>query len=196
MQGTGRARAQRRRGGASNFEDLETYEAFSPLRTKGPAGGSYVYLDDSAGVGTWVYRILDCDTQGTRSAVCQKLVEIDSAAEQTQTLVVGGLIATLALGLVQQRLQGLAQVGAQPRDARVGPARGVGERRRALALQNLGLDLAQRRRELRAAVREVAEGGRGARLCWGVGHPSCILGVRRAARVSVLSNGVFFAAAA
>ena len=56
---------------------------------------------------------------------------------------------TLALGLVQQRLQGLAQVGAQPRDARVGPARGVGERRRALALQNLGLDLAQRRRELR-----------------------------------------------
>merc|ERR1719247_911514 len=55
---------QRRRGGSDNFADLESYESFSPLRTKGPAGGSYVYLDDTAGVGTWVYRILDCDEKG------------------------------------------------------------------------------------------------------------------------------------
>ena len=34
----------------------------------------------------------------------------------------------------------------------------------ALALEDFGLDLAQRRRELRAAVREVAEGRGGARL--------------------------------
>merc|ERR1719163_1686521 len=34
---------QRRRGGAADFGDLESYESFSPLRTKGPAGGSYVY---------------------------------------------------------------------------------------------------------------------------------------------------------
>ena len=88
---------QRRRGGGSNFEDIASYESFSPLRSKGPSGGTYVYLDDSADVGTWVYRILDCDTSGTRSAVCQKLVEVDSQAEQTQTLIVGGLIATLAL---------------------------------------------------------------------------------------------------
>merc|ERR1719231_1283130 len=91
---------QRRRGGAQAFDDLETYESFSPLRSKGPAGGSYVYLDDTAGVGTWVYRILDCDASGTRSAVCQKLVEIDSQAEQTQTLVVGIAIGGLALALV------------------------------------------------------------------------------------------------
>merc|ERR1719231_2138169 len=30
---------QRRRGGTSDFADLETYESFSPLRSKGPAGG-------------------------------------------------------------------------------------------------------------------------------------------------------------
>ena len=51
-------------------------------------------------VGTWVYRILDCDTSGTRSAVCQKLVEVESKSEQTQTLIVGALIATLAAAAI------------------------------------------------------------------------------------------------
>jgi len=91
---------QRRRGGAAEFSDLETYEGFSPLRSKGPDGGSYVYLDDTAGVGTWVYRILDCDKGGTRSAVCQKLVEIEDKDEQQFTVVVGVAIAGLTLALV------------------------------------------------------------------------------------------------
>lgn len=91
---------QRRQGGSESFIDLATYEDFSPLRTKGPAGGTYTYLDDSAGVGTWVYRILDCDTSGQRSAVCQKLVEIDSEAEGKQTILVGVAIATLAIAFV------------------------------------------------------------------------------------------------
>ena len=88
---------QRRKGGSENFEDIASYETFSPLRTKGPAGGTYVYLDDEIGVGTWVYRILDCDTSGTRSAVCQKLVEVDSEAEGKQTIFVGVAIAGFAL---------------------------------------------------------------------------------------------------
>merc|ERR1719478_468317 len=91
---------QRRRGGAPNFEDLESFEGFAPLRSKGPAGGSYVYLDDSADVGTWVYRILDCDEKDQRSAVCQKLVEIESKDEQQFTFVVGAVIAGLAAVLV------------------------------------------------------------------------------------------------
>merc|ERR1719424_166975 len=65
---------QRRMGGQPDFQDIATYERFAPLRTKGVDGGDYVYLDDTAEPGTWVYRILDCDTRGTRSAVCQKLV--------------------------------------------------------------------------------------------------------------------------
>lgn len=91
---------QRRPGGQPNFKDIESYEAFAPLRTKGVDGGDYVYLDDSVSPGTWVYRILDCDNKGRRSAVCQKLVEVESGAEQTQTLVVGAVIALLALALV------------------------------------------------------------------------------------------------
>lgn len=88
---------QRRMGGQQNFEDLASYETFAPLRTKGVEGGEYVYLDDTAAPGTWVYRILDCDTSGVRSAVCQKLVEVDAQSETTQTIIVGGFIATLAL---------------------------------------------------------------------------------------------------
>merc|ERR1719502_184776 len=88
---------QRRQGGQPNFEDIESYERFAPLRTKGPDGGDYVYLDDTVAPGTWVYRILDCDAKGRRSAVCQKLVEIDSQSEKSFTLVVGGVIFGLAL---------------------------------------------------------------------------------------------------
>lgn len=88
---------QRRKGGQPDFADIETYETYSPLRTKGVDGGEYVYLDDTVAPGTWVYRILDCDTSGQRSAVCQKLVEVDSDSEQKQTVLVGVLIAGLAL---------------------------------------------------------------------------------------------------
>ena len=88
---------QRRKGGTPDFEALVTYEQFAPLRTKGVEGGDYVYLDDTASPGTWVYRILDCDSNGQRSAVCQKLVEIDSSAEQSQTLFVGVFALGLAL---------------------------------------------------------------------------------------------------
>lgn len=90
---------QRRRGGKDNFETIATYENFAPLRSKGPGGGLYVYLDDTADVGTWVYRIVDCDKEGELSAVGQKLVEVESQSEQTFTLVLGGLIATLAIAL-------------------------------------------------------------------------------------------------
>jgi hypothetical protein len=101
---------QRRQGGSSSFADLETFESFAPLRTKGPNGGDYVYLDDTAAPGTWVYRIVDCDTQGRRAAICQKLVEIDSQSEQTATLVLGGVIFSLAVagfifGIVTDPLQ-------------------------------------------------------------------------------------------
>jgi len=91
---------QRRQGGQSAFGDIASFENFSPLRTKGPEGGDYVYLDDTVSPGTWVYRIVDCDTKGEKSAVCQKLVEVDSNAESMQTVAVGVVIAGIALALV------------------------------------------------------------------------------------------------
>lgn len=91
---------QRRRGGSEAWEDIATYENFAPLRTKGPAGGEYIYLDDGVNVGTFVYRIVDCDVSGQRSAICQKLVEIESGAEQTQTIVIGAAFLVLAGALV------------------------------------------------------------------------------------------------
>merc|ERR1712195_284062 len=69
---------------------------------KGVQGGTYKYLDADSGLapGTWVYRIMGCDTSGVKSAMCQKLVEIESGDEQKQTLVIGVGIALLALVFV------------------------------------------------------------------------------------------------
>ena len=59
------------------------------------------YLDDTVpGPGSYVYRICDEDTTGMRSAICQKLVEIEDGSEQTQTLIIGGFFAVIALALV------------------------------------------------------------------------------------------------
>jgi len=92
---------QRRAGGQSDFENIATFENFAPLKTKGVQGGTYVYLDADSGLqpGTWVYRIIDCDTSGVKSAMCQKLVEIESGDEQKQTLIVGVAIFSLAVVL-------------------------------------------------------------------------------------------------
>lgn len=92
---------QRRGGGSNNFEDIGSYDRESNLRSKGPSGGSYTFLDDTVPYpGTWVYRILDVNEQGQMSNICQKLVEVESQSEQMQTLAVGAVIALLAGALV------------------------------------------------------------------------------------------------
>jgi len=84
---------QRRKGGTEQFENIASFESMSTLRSKGPAGGTYTYLDDTVpSTGTWVYRIVDEDTAGRRKAVCQKLVEVDSAGESTFTLILLGVL--------------------------------------------------------------------------------------------------------
>merc|ERR1711924_518954 len=68
---------QRRPGGTKEFENIASFESFAPLRSKAVAGGSYKYLDDSVpSTGTWVYRVVDKDSQGKMTAVAQKLVEV------------------------------------------------------------------------------------------------------------------------
>ena len=93
---------QRRAGGQNDFESIASFENFAPLKTKGVQGGVYVYLDADSGLqpGTWVYRIVDCDTGGTKSAMCQKLVEIESREETTQTIIVGVFFAAIAAACV------------------------------------------------------------------------------------------------
>jgi len=56
-----------------------------------------MFVDNDVTAGSWLYRIVDCDVAGKKSALCQKLVEVESSSEQTQTLVVGAVIASLAL---------------------------------------------------------------------------------------------------
>ena len=50
---------------------------------------------------------------GQRSAICQKLVEIESASEQTTTLIIGAVFLVLAAGLT---LLGIAEDPIQTTD--------------------------------------------------------------------------------
>lgn len=92
---------QRRPGGSQAWTDIAKYTQFAQLRTKGPQGGTYSFLDDTVpDTGTWVYRIVDCDDNGRMSGICQKLVEVESKGEQQAQLFVGAAIAGLALVLI------------------------------------------------------------------------------------------------
>jgi len=92
---------QRRPGGSQAFEVIASYEKEAVLKSKGPSGGTYTFIDDEVpSVGTWVYRVLDCDNSGNKSALCQKLVEVDSKSEQMTTLILGGVLLAIAAALV------------------------------------------------------------------------------------------------
>mmetsp|Transcript_43680 Transcript_43680/g.72582 ORF Transcript_43680/g.72582 Transcript_43680/m.72582 type:complete len:328 (-) Transcript_43680:241-1224(-) len=71
---------QRRPGRTEDWVTIASYEETAQLRTKGPSGGQYVYLDDTVKPGNWVYRIIDETSEG-RSVVTQKLVEIETKEE-------------------------------------------------------------------------------------------------------------------
>merc|ERR1719310_2757633 len=77
---------QRRPGGSQSWTDIAKYTEFAQLRTKGPQGGTYSFLD--------------CDDNGRMSGICQKLVEVESKGEQQAQLFVGAAIAGLSLVLI------------------------------------------------------------------------------------------------
>lgn len=86
---------QRRKGKEEAWDTLADYTDTPSLRSKGPAGGTYKFLDEEAGPGTWVYRVSDTDAQGNRSDLSQCLVEIESTSDQQKQRI--ALIAFVAL---------------------------------------------------------------------------------------------------
>jgi len=101
---------QRRPGGAQNFATIATWEKFAPLKSKGPQGGKYMYMDDSVAVGTWVYRIVDTDESGKQMAIYQRVVEIEPQSDAVQFYAFGAVIFALFVafsiyGLVTDPIQ-------------------------------------------------------------------------------------------
>lgn len=89
---------KRRQARTEDFETIVSYETWGPLASKGPDGGSYSFLDDGVYPGGWVYRITECETNGTENDICQALVEVQTAEEQRGAIFAAVGIIVLGIG--------------------------------------------------------------------------------------------------
>lgn len=76
----------------SDFQDKP-----AELASKGPDGGTYSFLVTDPGVGNFVYRVSDIDSDGNVSDLAQCLVEIE-AEEDTRTRIVALVALLVVLG--------------------------------------------------------------------------------------------------
>lgn len=86
---------KRRQARTEDFETIVSYENWGPLASKGVDGGSYSFIDDSVAPGGWVYRITECENNGTENDICQALVDVQTADEQR-----GAVIAAVGIGVL------------------------------------------------------------------------------------------------
>lgn len=91
---------KRRPARTEGFEVIASYETWGPLASKGPEGGSYSFLDTTAGPGGWVYRVTECETNGSENDVCQALVDVQTQDEQKGAVIAAVGIVVLGVAAV------------------------------------------------------------------------------------------------
>jgi len=91
---------KRRKAKTEEFETIASYENWGPLASKGIDGGKYSYLDSSIAPGGWVYRVTECETNGSENDICQALVDVETADEQRGAILAAVGIVVLAIGAV------------------------------------------------------------------------------------------------
>lgn len=91
---------KRRQSRTTEFEILSSFDTYPPLASKGEEGGVYRYLDSTVSPGGWMYRITECDEDGSESDLCQCLVEIQTEDEQKAALIAGVGIALVGIAAV------------------------------------------------------------------------------------------------
>lgn len=84
-----------------DFAEVASFREVAALVSKGPKGGRYRYTDPSSSKGSWIYRVMDCDSKGDKSLLCQCFVEVQTESEsKSQALTAVGLVAVLAAFVV------------------------------------------------------------------------------------------------
>merc|ERR1712118_367906 len=82
---------ERKAVGYSDWDEVASYQSWSPLKSKGTLGGAYSYIDATVSEGEWLYRIVAEQSDNSRAIVCQVGVSVENSGQQLQTkLVVGG----------------------------------------------------------------------------------------------------------
>jgi len=91
---------KRRPARTDDFEVIASYKNWGPLASKGSDGGQYSYLDDQITPGGWVYRITECETNGSQNDICQALVDVQTAEEQRGAVIAAVGIVVLGIAAV------------------------------------------------------------------------------------------------
>jgi len=91
---------KRRPARTEDFEVIASYEDWGPLASKGPDGGAYRYLDTTVSPGGWVYRVTECEKNGSENDICQALVEVQTQEEQRGAVIAAVSIVVLGVAAV------------------------------------------------------------------------------------------------
>ena len=62
--------------GYSDWDEVASYQSWSPLKSKGTLGGAYSYIDATVSEGEWLYRIVAEQSDNSRAIVCQVGVSV------------------------------------------------------------------------------------------------------------------------
>ena len=89
---------ERKAVGYSDWDEVASYQSWSPLKSKGTLGGAYSYIDATVSEGEWLYRIVAEQSDNSRAIVCQVGVSVENSGQQLQTKLVVGGFAALVLG--------------------------------------------------------------------------------------------------
>lgn len=88
---------KRRPARTEEFEVIASYEDWGPLASKGAEGGAYRYLDATVSPGGWVYRVTECEKNGSENDICQALVEVQTEDEQKGAVIAA--VSIVAIGI-------------------------------------------------------------------------------------------------
>ncbi|KAG5187018.1 hypothetical protein JKP88DRAFT_235617 [Tribonema minus] len=90
----------KRRGKTDEWTQIASYKDWAPLNSKGEQGGRYTFVDPDCEQGTWVYRVSDVNSNGSRNDLCQALIEVQSASDALQAKAAVALFGVVVVAAI------------------------------------------------------------------------------------------------
>jgi len=91
---------KRREAKTDGYVELASYKTSPLLTSKGPDGGVYRYLDEGVAPGGYMYRITECESNGSENDLSQCLVDVQTQEEQRGAIVAAVALVVVAIAAV------------------------------------------------------------------------------------------------